>query len=229
MVDCDGMGVIEHAQRQRCDQVAQNAVEPSGPFRLPGPEVPVGIGRNLFPLHHLSRAPDIVPDRGVEFAHDRAVHVTVVSDDDTGFIGQILCSLQLILRREEPYQPPDHPENPRCFFIVQQFQIHFFIPRSPVKKQPAAETAGCIISPKSKPEINKLLTSLYRPCQQHFSPRSQTSFRFSSASQMTKSACFPTAMEPTRSAQPSCMAGWIVADRMASSRGIPKRTAFCMH
>ena len=109
VIDGNRMRVVEETERQRDDQVAQNPVEPSCPLRLARPEILIGVGCDLLPVHHLPRTPDIVLSR--------PVHVAVVSDDHTGLLREILRSLQPVFRREQPDQPAKDPVDPRRFLV----------------------------------------------------------------------------------------------------------------
>ena len=81
MVDGHCVGVCKDERRQRCDQMAQELEEPAVPHRLLRPKVLIGIGRDLFPVHHLSGTPDVMLARRIELTGDGTVHLTVIADD----------------------------------------------------------------------------------------------------------------------------------------------------
>ena len=117
VVDGDGVGVIEDQQRQRHDQMAQELEEPAGALGLARPEIPVGVGRHLLPVHHLPGAPDVVGAGNVKLPRDGAVHMAVVAHDDAGLLRQLLRALQAVLGGKKPDKPADDLVKQTCFFL----------------------------------------------------------------------------------------------------------------
>ena len=60
VVDTDGIGIVEYADGQRCDNIGQQFVPGVCPLWFLGPEILEGIFRNFFQFHHLTGAPGIV-------------------------------------------------------------------------------------------------------------------------------------------------------------------------
>ena len=92
MVDGDGVGVVEQAHGEGCDQIGQQAEKPVRPFGVERPEIGEGIVRRLVPVQQLPGAPDVFVPREVQLPDDGSVHLGVVADKDTGFIRQIFLS-----------------------------------------------------------------------------------------------------------------------------------------
>ena len=109
VVDADGVGVVEQAQGQGHDQMAQQLIEPADGPGLPGPKVPKGVGRHLLPVHHLPGAPDPVPAGGIQLPGHGPVHLAVVPHDDAGALRQILRPFYPPLGEGQPNEVPQHP------------------------------------------------------------------------------------------------------------------------
>ena len=63
-------------------------------LRLEGPEVREGVGRNLFPVHHLAGTPDVILAGEVELGNDGAVHLGVVAHKDAGLVRDVFDALK---------------------------------------------------------------------------------------------------------------------------------------
>ena len=118
VADRHRVGVVEQAHGDRRDGIAEQLEEPAHTLGLAGPEVPIRVGGDLGPFHHLTRAPDVVLAGHMELSGDGAVDLAVVSDDDAGLPLQVFRSRQPVLGRKEPDEPAEHAIDPGGFFVV---------------------------------------------------------------------------------------------------------------
>ena len=103
------VGVVEHAYAEGHDEVAQELIEPTDGPGLARPEILIGIGCHLLPVHHLPGTPDPVLPGGIELHGDGAEHLAVVPRDDAGALRQVLRPRQLPLGGKEPHAVPNEP------------------------------------------------------------------------------------------------------------------------
>ena len=129
VVDGNRVGVVEHTDRNRGDQIGQQLEKPAGPLRLAAPKVLVGVSRNLFPIHHLPGAPGGASARDVELRAERAVHMGMVPHQNAAVLRQVLGPDQRKLRIDQRHDPPNDavPESGKATRF-----IHESIPPFPV-------------------------------------------------------------------------------------------------
>ena len=120
--DRDRVRVIEDADRERRDDVREQFIKPVRPLGLLAPEIAEGVAVHVLPLEHLPGAPDVLPPREIELAHDRAVHLRVVADDDGRLLREILRADEFGFRIKQPHQPADDAIDQRCLFVLQRTQ-----------------------------------------------------------------------------------------------------------
>ena len=120
--DRDRVRVVEDADRERRDEVREELIKPVRPLRLLAPEIAEGVAVHVLPREHLPGAPDVLLPREIELAHDRAVHLRVVADDDGGLVRQVFRADDARFRIKQPHQPADDAVDQRCLLVLQRTQ-----------------------------------------------------------------------------------------------------------
>ena len=113
------MRIVEDQDRKGRDQIAEDLIEPPDPAGLFCPEIPVGIGRYFFYMHHFRAAPDKMITGDLQFTQDGAGYLGMIRHNDAGTIREFLLSEYGIFRKEQLHKSPYDPvQKGRLFRFV---------------------------------------------------------------------------------------------------------------
>lgn len=105
-VDGDGLGVAHQVYRRIFDQSTEEPIEPLGIAGLILPEIVISILADLVLVHHLGGTPGIMVKGEPNFGDHGSMNLGMIPNEDTGFLGDMLCADQFHFRVDPTGDPP---------------------------------------------------------------------------------------------------------------------------